>query len=277
MILGNDFLIQFILAMVLAAVVSFAAFRFNLVTRSGAWTAFGLGWLTFGMGGLPWAIVLLVFFVSSSVLSRFFKKRKTEPESNYANGSRRDKGQVLANGGVAGMFVVLHLFFPSSILPWIGFCASLAAANADTWATELGVLNQKKPILITSGKPVTIGTSGAISLVGTLAAAAGALFVALVSGLLSPIVIGDINRFGFVGVVAIAGLIGSLVDSLLGATIQAVYFCATCGCETEKHPVHSCGGQTDKIRGLNWMNNDWVNFGCTMSAVLVAMILWYPF
>lgn len=270
-------LIQWVLGLVLAAAVSYTASRFKLVTASGAWSALVLGWLTFGSGGLDWAAVLLTFFISSSLLSKMLKKQKADVESNYAKGSRRDVGQVLANGGVAGIFALLHLFFPPSLLPWIGFCASLAAANADTWATELGVLNRKQPVLITNRRQVEAGTSGAISLAGTLAAAAGALTVGLVSSLFAPSGLSIVDRIGLVVVILAAGLIGSLVDSYLGATVQAVYVCSTCGRKTEKHPIHSCGGRTNQVGGWRWLTNDWVNFGCTFSAVLVAFLLYFFF
>jgi uncharacterized membrane protein len=77
------------------------------------------------------------------------------------------------------------------------------------------------------------------------------------------------------GTVFLAGLIGSLADSILGATLQVIYVCAACGRETEKHPTHSCGGQTEKLRGLHWMSNDWVNLGCTLSAALFSMLLYF--
>lgn len=275
--LESTALVQLVLGLILAAVVSFAAFRFKLVTGNGAWSALVLGWLTFGSGGLRWAAVLLTFFISSSLLSKVLKKQKAEAESKYAKGSRRDLGQVLANGGVAGLFALLHFFFPFSPLPWIGFCASLAAANADTWATELGVLNRKQPVLITNGRPVEAGTSGAISLAGTLAAAAGALAVGLVSTLLAPAGTQPLSNAALAIVVFAAGLIGSLVDSFLGATVQAIYVCSNCGRNTEKHPIHTCGGQTSRVKGWRWLNNDWVNFGCTFSAVLVAFLLNYFF
>ncbi len=104
-----------------------------------------LGTVVFGLGGLAWALVLLTFFITSSGLSVFFKSRKAAVEQDFAKGSRRDAGQVLANGGTAGVlalaFFLVNQFSPGNkivSLLWIGFAASFAAANADTWATELG-------------------------------------------------------------------------------------------------------------------------------------------
>ena len=137
--------IQIILGVLLAAFVAVAAYRFGALNRSGAAAAFLLGAVVFGFGGLRWAVVLLVFFITSSGLSRLMKGEKKEVEIQFAKGSRRDAGQVAANGGVAGLVAIAGLFSPTSILPWILFAAAFAAANADTWVTELGVLSRAWP------------------------------------------------------------------------------------------------------------------------------------
>lgn len=258
------------MAAALAFLAAGAAFICKLLTLRGAAAAFLLGFITFGLGGLEWALLLLVFFGSSSLLSVLFRKQKKGVEKMYAKGGRRDAAQVLANGGLAGLFVIFHILLPDSALPWLGFCAALAAANADTWATELGVLNRRLPVLITNGKTVEAGTSGAVSLAGTLAAAAGAALVGLLAWLLVPA--GMAAGFVF-WIVTFTGLIGSLVDSLLGATVQAIYYCSTCRKETEKHPRHGCGGETTLIRGKQWINNEVVNLACTLSASLLALLL----
>ena len=250
-----------------ALIAAGAASYFKLLTRSGALAAFLLGWIIFGLGGWSWAALLIAFFGTSSALSFAFKKRKRDSESMYAKGGTRDAGQVLANGGVAGAIVILHAIFPDSPVFWVGFCAALAAANADTWATELGVLNRRKPMLLLSGKSVEAGTSGAVSLVGTLAAVAGALLIGLLGWVFVP------NNIWLLPVVAFSGLLGSLVDSALGASVQAIYFCPACQKKTEKHPRHGCGAETTLLRGWKWLSNDWVNLGCTLSASLVGVVL----
>jgi len=73
--------------------------------------------------------------------------------------------------------------------------------------------------------------------------------------------------------VTLAGLLGSLFDSFLGATIQAIYHCSTCNKETERHPLHTCGTPTTLKRGWPWLDNDLVNLGCSLFAVLVALII----
>jgi uncharacterized protein (TIGR00297 family) len=214
---------------------------------------------------------LLTFFITSSGLSRAFKDRKQNLNEKFSKGHERDAGQVFGNGGLATLFAGLHAFYPESIIPWVGFAASLAAVNADTWATELGVLNPTHPRLITDlRKRVEKGTSGGISLWGTGASLLGSSVIAFLAILLSPI--GTLTTAHWL-LITLAGLAGSLFDSLLGATVQAMYYCPTDIKETEKHPLHTCGTKTVHIRGWKWLTNDWVNFACAAFGVVVAVIV----
>ncbi len=266
--------LQIILGVLLAALVAYAAYRVRSLNRSGALAAFLLGVVVFGFGGLPWAVVLLTFFITSSGLSRLLKHRKKEFELNFAKGARRDAGQVAANGGMAGLAALASIFWPQSVLPWVLFSAAFAAANADTWATELGVLSRRWPRSIRTWQRVSPGTSGGVSLAGSLAAAGGALLVALAALLFWPFtdtLLTDRLLLGLI--IAGAGFTGGLVDSLLGATIQAIYWCPQCRKETERTPLHTCQTQTTLLRGWKWMNNDVVNSLCTASGALIAWLL----
>lgn len=273
---GDFNLLQLILGLALALVISLAAYLARSLDRTGAAAAAALGTAIFGLGGFPWAALLLGFFISSSLLSRLFKRRKSAVEEKFSKGSRRDAGQVLANGGIAGVLVIVQAGFPGLPWPWIAAAAALAAANADTWATELGVLSPSQPRLITSGKKVEMGTSGAITRLGTLAALAGALLIGVIAAVFWPSYAALPGLAVFPAgllVVTLAGLLGSLVDSLLGATLQAIYICPACHKETERYPLHVCGAATTRLRGLPWLNNDWVNAACTISAGLLAVLV----
>jgi uncharacterized protein (TIGR00297 family) len=278
-------LTQFVLGTLLAFLISFTAWRFKMLSSSGMLAAGIMGALVFGLGGLPWACVLIAFFLSSSLLSRLARKHKTVLDEKFSKGSQRDAWQVMANGGVATILLVVTYLqrevigcsgtcFAVNGWAFITFAGSLAAANADTWATELGVLSRSRPRLITSGRKVAAGTSGAISPVGTLAATGGAALIALLAAfpwgnlphpLAWPLV---------VLLVTGAGLTGSLIDSMLGATLQAIYHCPQCDKETEKHPLHNCGSPTKQIRGLEGMDNDLVNMSCTLGG---ALLVWLVF
>ena len=258
---------QILYGFILAIIVAYAAQRAHSLDKSGAIAATVVGTVIFGVGGWQWAVLLLTFFVTSSGLSRAFKKRKQGLSEKFSKGHERDAGQVFGNGGLATFFAALHAFYPDSILPWIGFAASLAAVNADTWATELGVLNPTPPRMITDlKKRVEKGTSGGISLFGTFASLLGAAVIALPAAWFA----GD---WSLLPLISLAGLAGSLFDSLLGATVQAMYYCPTDKKETEKHPLHTCGTQTSHIRGWKWLDNDWVNFACGAFGIVVALII----
>jgi len=235
------------------------------------------------LGGLEWALILLVFFISSSALSKFFEKKKGIFGENFSKGSRRDAWQVAANGGIAGFmalsYFILSRFSPASellIALWIGFGASLAAANADTWGTELGLLNPSKPVLLSTFRQVPKGTSGGVSLVGTLASLGGSALVGVAVGLQASADWGhggDVRPFLQFLVITGSGMFGALVDSHLGASLLAIYFCPTCKKKTEQHPLHRCGNSTEHLRGLMWLNNDWVNAACTISAGIMGLLL----
>jgi uncharacterized protein (TIGR00297 family) len=259
---------QIIIGFILASTVAYLAHRTRSLNKSGALAAILVGTIVFGIGGWQWAVLLLTFFITSSGLSRAFRKRKADLSEKFSKGHERDAGQVFGNGGLATLFAALHALYPESILPWVGFAASLAAVNADTWATELGVLNPTPPRMITDlRKHVEKGTSGGISAFGTIASLLGSAIIALPAVLLPPT--GTLTTAHCV-LIAGAGLAGSLFDSFLGATVQAMYFCPTDRKETEKHPIHTCGTETVHIRGWKWLNNDWVNFACGAFGSLLA-------
>ena len=164
---------------------------------------------------------------------------------------------------------MLHFFFPDALWTWLGFAAALAAVNADTWATELGVLARFQPRMITNLKlKVEKGTSGGISIIGTSASLAGSALIGILAGIFSPV--GDALPVALI--VTLAGLLGALFDSLLGATVEAIYYCPSCEKETERHPEHLCGRQTRYLRGWKWLTNDLVNFACAGFGVLVALL-----
>ncbi|MBC7877775.1 MAG: DUF92 domain-containing protein [Anaerolineales bacterium] len=258
---------QLLLGFFLAITIAYLAYRVHSLNKSGAYAAAFTGTIIFGIGGWQWAILLLTFFITSSALSRAFKKRKQGLDEKFSKGSERDAGQVFGNGGVAALFATLHFFFPNETWPWLGFAASLAAVNADTWATELGVLNPNPPRIITNLKKVVEkGTSGGISLIGTLASLAGSALIAFIASLLT-------DNWSLFLLITFSGLAGSLFDSFIGATVQAMYFCPKDNKETEQHPLHTCGTQTVHIRGWTWLNNDWVNFACSAFGVLTYLLI----
>ncbi len=159
--------------------------------------------------------MLLAFFVLSTLLSH--------------RGTARNERQVIANGGIAALAALAG--------NWLWFAGAIAAANADTWATEIGSHSRTPPRLITSWARVSAGTDGGMTLLGTAGGVAGAAFIAGVSYVL--------GQRGLL-VIATGGIVGMLLDSLLGATVQG------------------------KVR---WMDNDAVNLAATLAGAACAGLI----
>ncbi len=279
------------LGVFLSGGISVVAYRRKALSKSGALGAMLTGTTIFGLGGWVWGMVLITFFVLSSLLSGYKTSTKHILSEKFAKGSRRDLGQVLANGGAGALLILLHAFFPYS---WVlaAFVGAMATVNADTWATELGVLSPIPPRLLTTGERVPPGTSGGVSVLGTLATLAGAATIGLAAalfmtldgmlggghkGLLSDLSVDlSLPQFGLVPVAALGGMVGSLFDSLLGATVQAIYYSPTRHKETEK-TIDPDGTPNHHIRGWPWLTNDWVNFISSLVGAGVSAVVWCVF
>ena len=277
------------LGLMFSTLIGWLALRRGSLSRSGVAGAVVTGTLIFGFAGWIAGFLLIAFFVSSSRLSKFKAQARSKRDATrlFDKGGRRDIWQALANGGVATACAVAaglltpspETLFPNSSAGsalYTALLGALATANADTWATELGVLSRSQPRLITTFRPVERGVSGGVSIAGSAAALAGAAFIALIA------VIAHTARATLMGqvdpaalsviftIVTVAGLLGSLADSLLGATLQAMYLDS----ET-KQPIEKAlgpgGARNVLLRGLPWLNNDWVNFLATLTGAGLAL------
>jgi uncharacterized protein (TIGR00297 family) len=263
--------LQLILGLVLALAAAVISLRLRFLDSSGAAATFILATMIFGVGGWAWAVPILAFFVSSSLLSKFGRTHKKRFDLVFEKSGTRDVGQVIANGCAAGVLVMLYGLFPDP--RWFGlYLGALAAVNADTWATELGTFSRSKPILITNMKSVPHGTSGAVSALGFSAAFLGSFFIALIGRLSAPSAFASGFPDRLFWYVTAAGFIAAAVDSVLGATVQAQYCCALCGKITEKR-AHCGGKPTVLASGMKWINNDWVNLACSIAGAGVVWML----
>jgi uncharacterized protein (TIGR00297 family) len=256
---------RLLIAVVSGLLIALASYRVKFLTISGSVATFILALIIFGIGGWQWTVPIVSFFLLSSLLSKYGSRRKSPYDSVFEKSSTRDWGQVVANGGVAAIITILSAVFPAYDLYPL-YLGALAAATADTWGTEIGILGRGITVSVLTFRPVATGTSGGISEKGTYGGAAGAAIIALAG-------YPWYTELQTAFIVIAAGIIGSLADSFIGATLQAQYKCSVCGKATER--AEHCSHPTDLSRGLKWIGNDVVNGICTLvgAAVVWGMLL----
>ncbi len=252
----------------LSALIGGVAYRRGSLTPSGWLGAIITGTLTFGFGGWTWGLTLIAFFLSSSALSHFRQARKQAiAGEKFEKGGRRDLTQALANGGIGAVLALAYGLAGAPIPLLAAFAGVMATVTADTWATELGILSRQPPRLITTWRTVAPGTSGGVTAYGLLASSAGALMIGFVLMLLAVRELGG-WRLWLLPAALLGGLAGSLADSLLGATVQAIY--QSPAGETERRTTRD-GMPNQALRGWRWMNNDLVNLLSSVAGGLVAV------
>jgi uncharacterized protein (TIGR00297 family) len=250
---------------VLASAIAIGGRFARSLSTGGAIAAVAVGTAA-AIAGWSWAAVLILFFVTSSALSRF---RRVAREARIAGivekGDDRDAWQVLANGGVFALAALGLATVPTAAWNWpvLAFGA-LAAATSDTWATEIGTLAGRPPRSIVSLQALPPGTSGGVTLPGLGASVVGALCIALAAF--------ATGASSHPGAIVAGGIAGSLADSLVGATLQERRWCDGCSLSTERR-VHSCGQRTRVVGGVPGARNDFVNVVCTIVGGIVAVLV----
>jgi uncharacterized protein (TIGR00297 family) len=236
-------------AAALGPVVAGLVWRAGLLTTSGATAAASLGSAA-ALAGLDWMALLLVFFVSSVALGRVGRAEKRRRSAGVIEKSGpRDATQVLANGAIFGVGAFLAIAAAVAL-------GALAAATADTWGTEIGLLSRRAPRSILTWAALEPGMSGGVSAQGLLATVAGACSIALLAWLLD-------WPAGVTIAAAIGGVVGAMADSVLGATVQQRRRSTRTGRLTERLR-EADGTPTVLAGGLRWLDNDGVNFAATL-------------
>lgn len=254
-----------------AAAFGALSYGLRFLDLGGTLAASLLAFSVVGLGGWDWALPGFAFFVLSSLLSKLGRRRKASAVQ-AEKGSRRDAGQVYANGGVAWVLLLVHVAAPQPWLYW-GFVGAFAAAAADTWATEIGTWVRGTTRSLRTWKPVEPGASGGVSLAGTLGALAGAATV------FAPLPFVATEQLAALGIgpafaaVVLGGVLASLFDSALGATAQALYRDVRTQALTERAAtdLDERSVPNPLVRGWAWVTNDRVNLAGTLAgAALVA-------
>jgi uncharacterized protein (TIGR00297 family) len=228
--------LQYILLVILLFVSVIESIRHRKLTASGAVAGGITGFCIFIGAGWTGIAMLAVFFVAGTLATGWKRKQKTAIGMAQESDGQRKLGQVLANAGMAGVLGLLSLFLPQyKELFALMIAAAFSSALADTLSSELGSLYGKKFYNILTFKKDQKGLDGVVSLEGTLI------------GLMGSAVMAAIYSFGFgwdhrFFIILLAGTIGNLTDSVLGAALE------------RKHRI----------------GNDTVNFCNTLVAALVA-------
>jgi len=214
-----------ITSLVLAIVISFAfgitAYRMKAADRSGLFSGTLMGLLIIVFSNVTWFLLMLTFFILGTAFTKYkyeIKKREGVAESR---GGVRGFTNVFANGLVALCGAVLYGIYGD--LAFISlYVGSIAAATADTTASELGMLG-KKPFLITTLQPVPKGTDGGVTIMGEVLAILAALIIGVTAFVLG------IGPPEIILVATIAGFVGTNVDSLVGATLERKHIVGNSG------------------------------------------------
>ncbi|GMH33852.1 hypothetical protein BSKO_01686 [Bryopsis sp. KO-2023] len=269
-----------------ALAISALVYRKGSLSKSGMIAAWFVGFGSLG-ASLRCGITLLAFFFSSSKLTKLKESVKAEIDADFKKGGQRNWVQVLCNGGIPTVLAVassvmagckdlplstewsrLGTFLLGCFLGYYSCCCG------DTWASEVGVLSKGTPRLIISGRPVRKGVNGGVTLLGLTASVAGGLFIGLtfyLTGFLSsaagPSMQGAPAQWPLIGLGVLGGFVGSVVDSLLGATVQYSGF------DQKLQKVVNRPGdpeQVFQISGSNILSNNQVNL---VSASLTALLI----
>ena len=202
---------QMVIGVGLSILLAGIAFFWNWITLDATKGVIILGTIVLGFGGWVPAGAVVFFFFASSLITRSKKGKRNHSRKIRDDLIRRDGYQVWANGFWLALFSILW-FVTGMHAALVGAITAIATANADTWATEIGMRNPGKTVKITTFREVEPGTDGGVSIKGTMAALAGSTAISLFilfSGLTVPL--------RFFPVILLVGFLATIFDSILGA------------------------------------------------------------
>ncbi|CAK9172272.1 unnamed protein product [Ilex paraguariensis] len=283
-------LVQPFVAVLISSAIAIRGYRRKSLNLSGAFLGFIVMTIHIAVN-YRFGAMLLAFFFTSSKLTKVGEEKKRKVDADFKEGGQRNWIQVISNSGIATILVLIFWKLTGSqdkcldskesnlITSLIaGVIGHYCCCNGDTWSSELGILSDAQPLLITTFKPVRRGTNGGVTKAGLLAAAAaggiiGLTFVLL--GFFTTKCTKDVvlKQLLVIPISALAGLCGSVIDSLLGATLQFSGFCTV-----RNKIVGKPGPTVKKISGLSILDNNAVNLvSVLLTTMLTSIFCFYIF
>lgn len=247
--------------------------RAGFVDPGGLFSSFIIGYSIYVFGGRLFFVPLLVFYVVAGLMTKLrYEEKRLKGVAEEKLGARGWRN-VLANGCVAATIVYISSCTHSIPRPEFlaAYLGAVSTAYADTLATEIGLLYPREPRLITSMKPVPTGTPGGVSPYGTAAQLLSAFTIVPATALFLPKGYDAATFLNLLAIVLLSSFLGSTFDSLIGATVQAVYRCERCGKVTEKR-TH-CNAEAKHLKGFKYVDNNVVNFVATVFGATIAYAL----
>jgi uncharacterized membrane protein len=272
--------LDWIISAVMALAIAWLGYRAQVFTRGGAGTTVAIMLALAGLQGWVWTVPLAALWGCVLLVAAYSANYKRDT-LRQARAYHLGWDAVLCRLGWPLAMALLDATLGHNDSYYWAFLGGLAVAAADISASELGLLSADAPHLIVSGRPAKAGQAGAISVVGSVAGLGAAWLIGL-AGLLAQMVAAwlahqDLPRAQVwlpLGAM-VAGAIGSLLDSFLGATAQAIYYCEACD-ELTEDALHHCGTRSEQLRGWPWLSNAVINGVSSVvgAAVIVTFVTW---
>ena len=257
-------LIAALFEFVVVVAFALAAVLLNTIDARGFLASAAVGFAVMYGGGFSGFVIVAVFFTLGVAFTLYKYGYKRRLGTAQGKGGARNWPHILANGGLASVAAMYCLVSPGT-LPAAVFLGAVSTSAADTVATELGLLSDRQPRLITDlSKEVPPGTSGGVTRLGFV----GSAFASLVIGVMA-LALGVLpDAYLVLPVCLVGGIFGAVFDSLVGATIQRKGYCVVCMKPTEA--LRHCGEKTKTTGGKWYIENNVVNVLSTVAGAAAA-------
>jgi uncharacterized protein (TIGR00297 family) len=229
--------LKFIYSIIITIILAYAIKKKGYLDNSGVFISSLMSFIILIGTNIYWLILMVLFLVFGSIVSKIGYAKKCDMGMGE---SKRTIKNVLANGLIAVLVVLLNMFgIIEYSIALIGYIGAIAAATSDTFSSEIGVISNETPRLITTFEKIKNGEDGGITIKGTIAGLVGSLLIGIIASIM-------FNNINLIWIATISGTAGNIVDSLMGALFER--------------------------KGI--INNEIVNFTCTFAGCVCAVLLY---